>query len=82
MSNIPKGELRSRGFLFEGLELILLALAWMVLPTDLLSFLTYCLGSGTVAVAFELPYSRTLENEADKIGIELAAKANYICFID
>lgn len=54
--------------------MVLIALAWAILPSDLLSLLGYSVGAGAVNATLRYPYSRLLENEADQVGIHLAAK--------
>lgn len=71
------GENVSREHLLESIKLVLIALAWAILPSDLLSLLGYSVGAGAVNATLRYPYSRLLENEADQVGIHLAAKA---CF--
>ncbi|XP_046637255.1 metalloendopeptidase OMA1, mitochondrial-like [Daphnia pulicaria] len=67
----------SREHLLEAIKLVLIALAWAFLPSDILSLLGYGVGAGAVNATLRYPYSRHLENEADQVGIHLAAKA---CF--
>lgn len=69
-----QGENVSREHLLECFKLLLITLAWAILPSDLLSLLGYSVGAGAVNATFRYPYSRQLENEADVIGIQLAAK--------
>nr|CAH0110056.1 unnamed protein product [Daphnia galeata] len=71
------GENVSREHLLESIKLVLIALAWAILPSDILSLLGYGIGAGAVNATLRYPYSRHLENEADQVGIHLAAKA---CF--
>ncbi len=51
-------------------------LLWAFLPTDLIGLITYTLGFESLDVIFDYPYSRMLENEADQVGLQLAAKVN------
>lgn len=57
---------------------MLIALAWAILPSDLMSLLGYSIGAGAVNAALRYPYSRQLENEADQVGIHLAAKVWFL----
>ena len=45
-----------------------------LLPTDMTGILSYLFGSGTLTAAFELPYGRELEREADEVGLTLVAR--------
>lgn len=60
------------------MKLILITLAWAILPSDLLSLMGYGIGAGAVNATLRYPYSRQLENEADRIGILLAAKVFFL----
>lgn len=52
------------------------ALVWALFP-DLLAFVSQALGINIVDILLTLPYSRKLENEADSVGLKLAARACY-----
>ena len=67
----------SREHLLESIKLVLIALAWAILPSDILSLLGYGIGAGAVNATLRYPYSRHLENEADQVGIHLAAKVRF-----
>jgi predicted Zn-dependent protease len=43
--------------------------------------LGYGVGAGAVNATLRYPYSRHLENEADQVGIHLAAKVGLLIFI-
>ena len=62
----------------ECVKLVLIALAWAILPTDILSLLGYGVGAGAVNATLRYPYSRQLETEADQVGIQLAAKVGLL----
>ena len=49
-------------------------LVWAVLPTDVTALITATLANRFLKYVFELPYSRKLEQEADSVGLVLAAK--------
>lgn len=70
-------EKASRGHVLDLLFIALAAVVWLVLPSDLLSFITQVLSEKILKVILELPYGRQLEEEADEVGLQLAAKA---CF--
>ncbi|XP_015762860.1 PREDICTED: metalloendopeptidase OMA1, mitochondrial-like [Acropora digitifera] len=53
------------------------ALVWAVLPSDLLAIGAQWLQNMILAILLHLPYSRKLEEEADEVGMNMAAKA---CF--
>ncbi|XP_015774109.1 PREDICTED: metalloendopeptidase OMA1, mitochondrial-like [Acropora digitifera] len=53
------------------------ALVWAVLPSDLLAIGAQWLQNMILAFLLHLPYSRKLEEEADEVGMNMAAKA---CF--
>ncbi|CAL8256222.1 unnamed protein product [Merluccius merluccius] len=57
------------------LSLILLTAIWAVCPRDSLAALGHWIQGKLVQLMFRRPYSRKLEAEADKIGMQLAAKA-------
>lgn len=57
--------------------MVVLAIIWAVLPTDLTSVVVHWLTTKISALLLELPYNRMLETEADEVGLHLAAKA---CF--
>ncbi|XP_075688814.1 metalloendopeptidase OMA1, mitochondrial isoform X2 [Rhinoderma darwinii] len=57
------------------LFLISLTMIWAICPMDSLAIVGQWVQSKLREFLFERPYSRTLEAEADKVGLELAAKA-------
>uniref|UniRef100_A0A8C4SW83 Metalloendopeptidase OMA1, mitochondrial n=1 Tax=Erpetoichthys calabaricus TaxID=27687 RepID=A0A8C4SW83_ERPCA len=57
------------------LSLILLMAIWAVCPRDSLALVGQWIQSKLVQFLFNRPYSRKLEVEADKVGLQLAAKA-------
>ncbi|KAI4580080.1 hypothetical protein MJT46_001448 [Ovis ammon polii x Ovis aries] len=61
--------------LLDFLGLIFLTMIWAICPRDSLALLGQWIQSKLQEFLFDRPYSRTLEAEADKIGLQLAAKA-------
>ncbi|KAM9324643.1 metalloendopeptidase OMA1, mitochondrial [Gastrophryne carolinensis] len=57
------------------LFLISLVVIWAICPMDSLAVLTQWIQSKLREIIFARPFSRTLEAEADNVGLELAAKA-------
>ncbi|TMS20629.1 Metalloendopeptidase OMA1, mitochondrial [Larimichthys crocea] len=57
------------------LSLILLTAIWAVCPRDSLALLGQWVQEKLSQLMFSRPYSRKLEAEADKVGLQLAAKA-------
>ncbi|GAA6229387.1 metalloendopeptidase OMA1, mitochondrial [Lates japonicus] len=57
------------------LSLILLTAIWAVCPRDSLALLGQWVQDKLTQLMFSRPYSRKLEAEADKVGLQLAAKA-------
>lgn len=57
------------------LSLILLTAIWAVCPRDSLALLGQWAQGKLTQLMFSRPYSRKLEAEADKVGLQLAAKA-------
>ncbi|XP_027962755.1 metalloendopeptidase OMA1, mitochondrial isoform X2 [Eumetopias jubatus] len=62
--------------LLDFLGLIFLTMIWAICPRDSLALLGQWIQSKLQEYMFDRPYSRTLEAEADKIGLQLAAKMN------
>uniref|UniRef100_A0A9L0R9P8 Metalloendopeptidase OMA1, mitochondrial n=1 Tax=Equus caballus TaxID=9796 RepID=A0A9L0R9P8_HORSE len=60
--------------LLDFLGLIFLTMIWAICPRDSLALLSQWIQSKLQEYMFDRPYSRTLEAEADKIGLQLAAK--------
>ncbi|KAM4871632.1 metalloendopeptidase OMA1, mitochondrial isoform 2-T2 [Thomomys bottae] len=61
--------------LLDFLGMIFLTMIWAICPRDSLAVLGQWIQSKFQEFMFDRPYSRTLESEADKIGLQLAAKA-------
>ncbi|XP_068449143.1 metalloendopeptidase OMA1, mitochondrial [Clinocottus analis] len=57
------------------LSLMLLTAIWAVCPRDSLALLGHWVQSKLSQLMFSRPFSRKLENEADLVGLQLAAKA-------
>ncbi|KAI4502424.1 hypothetical protein M0802_002336 [Mischocyttarus mexicanus] len=64
----------SRGLVIEILVIIPILLLWACFP-DLLAFLLQMIGQHIIDLFHTLPFSRALENEADTVGLDLAARA-------
>ncbi|XP_027708620.1 metalloendopeptidase OMA1, mitochondrial isoform X2 [Vombatus ursinus] len=61
--------------LWDFLGLIFLVMIWAVCPRDSLAVLGQWIQSKLKEYVFDRPFSRTLEVEADKVGLQFAAKA-------
>ncbi|XP_004642648.1 metalloendopeptidase OMA1, mitochondrial [Octodon degus] len=61
--------------LLDFLGMIFLTMIWAICSRDSLAILGQWIQSKLQEYMFDRPYSRTLETEADKIGLQLAAKA-------
>ncbi|XP_019387060.1 PREDICTED: metalloendopeptidase OMA1, mitochondrial isoform X2 [Crocodylus porosus] len=57
------------------LSLIFLTMIWAICPRDSLAIIGQWIQSKMQEFMFDRPYSRTLEAEADRVGLQLAAKA-------
>ncbi|XP_077641457.1 metalloendopeptidase OMA1, mitochondrial isoform X2 [Lonchura striata] len=57
------------------LSLIFLTMIWAICPRDSLAVVGQWIQSKLQEYMFDRPYSRTLEAEADKVGLQFAAKA-------
>ncbi|XP_030311324.1 metalloendopeptidase OMA1, mitochondrial [Calypte anna] len=57
------------------LSLIFLTMIWAICPRDSLAIVGQWIQSKLKEFMFDRPYSRTLEAEADKVGLQFAAKA-------
>ncbi|ODM98402.1 Metalloendopeptidase OMA1, mitochondrial [Orchesella cincta] len=57
--------------------IIPLAALWALLPTDITAAVAHWITSKTSEILMDLPHSRFIEEEADEVGLVLAAKA---CF--
>lgn len=60
--------------LLDLLIIVPILLVWALFP-DLVAAVIHMIGERLVNIIYKLPYSRILENEADEVGIKLAAKA-------
>ncbi|GFR00192.1 metalloendopeptidase OMA1, mitochondrial [Trichonephila clavata] len=58
-------------------SLAIIAVIWAVIPSDTVSALSHWMFNKCISLFVQLPYSRTIETEADYVGLQLAAKA---CF--
>ncbi|GFY59798.1 metalloendopeptidase OMA1, mitochondrial [Trichonephila inaurata madagascariensis] len=58
-------------------SLAIIAVIWAVIPSDTISVLSHWMFNKSIALFLQLPYNRTIETEADHVGLQLAAKA---CF--
>lgn len=67
----------SHGYLLDTLILLPLAVIWAFLPSDGIAAVTHWFLLRVVEVLLKLPYSRSIEDEADSVGLQLAAKACY-----
>ena len=63
--------------LLEIFGLFFIAITWLVIPSELSSYVIYKLFRGSKTLLVSNPYSRKLELEADQVGLMLAAKACY-----
>ncbi|XP_045147887.1 metalloendopeptidase OMA1, mitochondrial isoform X2 [Echinops telfairi] len=68
-------EKASLAHLLDFLGMIFLTMIWAICPRDSLALLGQWIQSKLQEYMFDRPYSRTLEAEADRIGLQLAAKA-------
>ncbi|XP_056133419.1 metalloendopeptidase OMA1, mitochondrial [Lampris incognitus] len=68
-------EQASLSHVVDFLSLILLTAIWAICPRDSLAVLGQWIQGKLVQLMFSRPYSRKLEAEADKVGLQLAAKA-------
>ncbi|XP_011863450.1 PREDICTED: metalloendopeptidase OMA1, mitochondrial-like [Vollenhovia emeryi] len=67
-------EALSGQLLWDFLIVIPILLVWALFP-DLTAGIIQIIGERIVNIVYNLPYSRVLENEADEVGLKLAAKA-------
>ncbi|CAL1298070.1 unnamed protein product [Larinioides sclopetarius] len=63
--------------LLDLISLVIIAAIWAVIPNDSVSLLSHWLYQKCIELFLELPYNRTIEIEADFVGLQLAARA---CF--
>ncbi|XP_062994445.1 metalloendopeptidase OMA1, mitochondrial isoform X2 [Elgaria multicarinata webbii] len=68
-------EKASLAHFLDFLSLILLTMIWAVCPRDSLAIIGQWIQARFQELLFDRPYSRTLEAEADKVGLQFAAKA-------
>ncbi|MEE6495030.1 hypothetical protein FKM82_001933 [Ascaphus truei] len=68
-------EKASVSHVLDFLFLISLAMIWAICPLDSLAIVGQWIQSKLKKYMFDRPYSRTLEAEADRVGLQLAAKA-------
>ncbi|XP_061489170.1 metalloendopeptidase OMA1, mitochondrial [Rhineura floridana] len=68
-------EKASLAHFLDFLALILLIMIWAVCPRDSLAIIGQWIQARFQELLFDRPYSRTLEAEADKVGLQFAAKA-------
>ena len=57
----------SRENVVDSLKVIILFLLSAILPTDLLTWMSYAIGAGAASTLLRYPYERSLEEEADKV---------------
>lgn len=67
-------EALSDQLLWDILIAIPILLVWALFP-DIAAAIIHMIGERVVNIMYKLPYSRVLENEADEVGLRLAAKA-------
>lgn len=67
-------EALSDQLLWDFLIAIPILFVWALFP-DLAAAIIHIIGERIVNIMYKLPYSRVLENEADEVGLKLAAKA-------
>ena len=70
-------EMMSLSGFFNVFSLAVLTLIWTVVPSDMLAFGFSLAQNAVEDLLLNLPYSRKLENEADEVGLLLAARACY-----
>lgn len=66
-------EVLSDQLLRDFLIAIPILLVWALFP-DMAAALIHMIGERIVNIMYNLPFSRVLENEADEVGLKLAAK--------
>jgi len=59
--------------LWDFLIVIPILLVWALFP-DMAAAIIHMIGERIVNIIYNLPFSRVLENEADEVGLKLAAK--------
>jgi len=70
-------ELLSLAGFFNVFSLAILTTLWAVIPTDIGAFAASLLQNTIEDLIINLPYSRKIEQEADEVGLLLAARACY-----
>ncbi len=70
-------EAMSLARLVDILSIGLIFLVWSLVPSDVAAVLGQVAANEFLKIYFDLPYSRMLETEADKVGLMIAARA---CF--
>lgn len=73
-----KVEELSHQSLTDLISTVLTGLLWLIIPTDSFALLYHILTERLFKLCFTLPYSRFLEQEADEIGVQLAARVTNI----
>lgn len=69
-----KAEELSHTRLVDVISIALTLMLWAFLPTDLTAALCHFFAERLLKLSLELPYSRELEKEADKVGLILTAR--------
>lgn len=69
-------EVLSGQLLWDFLIAVPILLVWALFP-DLTAAVIHMIGERFLNIAYNLPFSRVLENEADEVGLKLAAKVCY-----
>ena len=69
------GEKLSYANFISALLFIPMAVIWAILPNDGIAIITDWFVDKVSAIIFDLPFSRQMEEEADEVGLKLAAKA-------
>jgi Zn-dependent protease with chaperone function len=68
-------ELLSHGQFLDLMLVSIIVAIWSTFPTDITAALAHFLMTKLTNLTIDLPYSRTLETEADEVGLQIAAKA-------
>lgn len=67
----------SRSAIIDVLSVVLVLTIWTIVPSDIAAIFVQYFSDKFLDLSLELPFSRFLEEEADKVGLHLAAKACY-----
>ncbi|KAK6177932.1 hypothetical protein SNE40_012794 [Patella caerulea] len=67
----------SQGQLLDFMIIAVMASIWTMIPSDGISIVTHWFFAKCRQLFVDLPYSRKVETEADKVGLEIMAKACY-----